>query len=34
MFKILVTILAIAGAAWMIQQLLPDVERYLKLRSM
>jgi hypothetical protein len=34
MFKILAVILAVAGTVWLVRQLSPDVERYLKLRAM
>jgi hypothetical protein len=34
MFKFLFTIAVVAAAVWVFQQSLPDIERYLKLRSM
>jgi len=34
MFKLLFTVAVIAAGVWIIQQNLPDIERYMKLRAM
>jgi hypothetical protein len=34
MFKILLTVAVIAVGLWILQQNLPDIERYLRLRDM
>lgn len=34
MFKILIVVAVVAAALWILQQNLPDIERYLKLRNM
>lgn len=34
MFKLLLLVLVIGGGLWMLQQLLPDIQRYLRISSM